>query len=148
MRRFRVVRWRAATLGALALASAARADPRAQTLDLKPGQEVTFAAAIVDGRVTLGPARVTKLGTAEPKAGEITVGVAPAVKPFYAELRAREKTAAAIDFVATGLIGGTKIDEIVLCGRLDAPFAKLISNSAWRISLNSFEPGKGDDTCR
>jgi len=148
MRRFRLAHWPAAALGALALASAARADPHPQTIDLKPGQEVTFAAAIVDGRVTLGAARVSKIGTAEPKEGEITVGVAPKVKPFYAELRAREKTAATIDFVATGLIGGTKIDEIVLCGRLDAPFAKLISNSAWRISLNSFEPGKGDDSCR
>jgi len=131
----------------LALATA-RADPGPRTIDLKPGQEVTFSAAIVDGRVTLGPARVSKIGTVEPKEGEITVGVAPKVKPFYAELRAREKTAAAIDFVATGNVGGTKIDEIVLCGRLDAPIAKLISNSAWSISLNSFEPGEGDPSCK
>ena len=148
MRRSRGFAWPTAALALEALAtSTGHAAPPSGIIHVKPGQEVTFAAAIVDGRVALGPGRVAKLGTAEPKEGEITVGVAPKVQPFYAEVRVREKTAAPIDFVATGLIGGTKIDEIVLCGNIDAPVAARIANAAWTISLNSFEPRKGDESC-
>jgi hypothetical protein len=138
----------AAALVALALASPALADSPTTTFDVKPGMEITFLASVVDGKVVLGTGHITKLGTAEPKDGEIVVGIAPKVQPFYAELRAREKTAAPIDFVATGLIGGTKIDEIVVCGRTDAPIAHHIANQAWHISLNSFEPGKTYPSCR
>jgi hypothetical protein len=38
----------------------------------------------------------------------------------YADLTASEKTSAPVDFVATGLIGNIKIDEVKICGRLDA----------------------------
>ncbi len=143
---FRVARAAFAMLATLALAPLS-AQQRVQTLALKPGQEIIFSAAILDGRVVLGPGRIGKLGTSEPKPGEIAVGVKPSIAPYYAELRVRENSAAPINFVAAMLIGGTKIDEVVVCGRLDAPTAQRIANAAWRIALDRFEPGKEGEAC-
>jgi hypothetical protein len=53
-------------------------------------------------------------------------------------LTVMEKTSQPIDFVATGLIGDIKIDEIVVCGRLDAPATGRLASGVWRVSLNSF----------
>jgi hypothetical protein len=108
-------------------------------LEFKPGQEIAFAATVADGRVALGPARLTNpQGAAPPKEGEVTVRVMKKGLSPYAELTATEKTAAPIDFVATGLIGDIKIDEIVVCGRLDAPVTARIASGSWRVSLNRF----------
>lgn len=123
------------------LAAAPRAAPAqvsGPTLDLKPGQEATFAVVVADGRVKLGPSRLTKPGDLTPKDGEVTVAVVKHGLSPYAELTATEKTSDPIDFVATGLIGDIKIDEIVVCGRLDAPVTARIASGAWRVSLNRF----------
>ncbi len=107
-------------------------------LDLKPGQEITFPVTVADGRITLGPPRLTKPGAAQPKDGEVTVAVVKHGLSPYADLTATEKTQSPVDFVATGLIGDIKIDEIVVCGRLDAQAIARIASGAWRVSLNRF----------
>jgi hypothetical protein len=137
-------------VGALAVAAApqaAWAQTLGPTLDLRPGQEMTFAVTIVDSRVTLGPARVSKPGTAQPKEGEITIAVVKQGLSPYADLRVSEKTATPIDFVATGLIGNIKIDEVELCGRLDAPLSTRIGSASWRISLNRFAVHQSGPGC-
>jgi hypothetical protein len=145
-------RWRArsssAAFALLAALSAARADSAAPTVDIRRGMEATFTAAIVDGHVALGPARVARFGTSQPKDGEITVGVELGGMAPYAHLHVAEKTSAPIDFVATGLIDNIKIDEIVLCGRLDMPLSERIAAGALHVSLNRFAPGAGDGACR
>ncbi len=59
----------------------------------------------------------------------------------------RAGATAPIDLAATGLIGGTKIDEVVICGRLDAPSTARIGAVSWRVSLREFEIGKGGASC-
>lgn len=146
------VAWRLA-LGALLFAiavsrEAACAQNLGPTLDLKPGQEMTFPVSIADGRVTFGSARASRPGTASPKAGEITVNVVKQGLSPYAELTASEKTPAPVDFVATGLIGDIKIDEVKLCGRLDGPTSTRIYSGSWRISLNRFSVRQSDQECQ
>jgi hypothetical protein len=142
----------ALTLGAFVLAVGSPREVRAQslgpTLELRPGQEVTFPVAIADGRVTLGAARASKPGTARPKDGEIAVSVVKHDLSPYAELTASEKTSTPVDFVATGLIGNIKIDEVRVCGRLDAPSSTRIYSGSWRISLNRFVVGPDREGCR
>jgi hypothetical protein len=129
-------------------AASAEAKAKAPKLDLKAGQELTIPVAIVDGHVTLGAPRLSKLGSAEPKPGEITVGLTPGDKTtLLSQVLVREKTSAPVDFVATGLIGEIKIDERVICGRTDAPVTMHIGSVSWRVSLNTFTVGKGDGTC-
>jgi hypothetical protein len=123
----------------------ASAEAAASAFDLKPGQEMTFAALASEGRVTLGLPRLTKPGTAQPKEGEIAVALVKHGLSPYADLTATEKTSKPIDFVATGLIGDIKIDEIVACGRLDAPATARIASGVWRVSLNSFAVHPGGD---
>jgi hypothetical protein len=134
-------------VGLAATPCVAVADQPGPTLDLKPGQEVTFAVSVADGRVALGAARASKPGDA-PKDGEITVGVVKHGLSPYADLTAAEKTSDPVDFVATGLIGDIKIDEIVVCGRLDAPATARISSGAWRVSLNRFSIRPSGAECR
>jgi hypothetical protein len=146
-------RARAVTLGALLFGVAlpgetARAQDLGPTLALKPGQEVTFPVAVADGKVTLGPARASKPGTAAPKDGEITVGVVKQGLSPYAELTASEKTPAPVDFVATGLIGDIKIDEVKVCGKLDGPSSTRIYSGSWRVSLNRFSVRQEGQECR
>ena len=138
-----------ATFAALFLtAVGARAAPAAggpaQSFSLKAGQEVTLPITIEGQRVILGVPRQSKLGTAQPKDGEITVGLTPGdKKTLYSQVLVTEKTSVPIDFVATGLIGEIKIDERVICGRLDQPTSIHIGSVSWRVQLNSFEVGKG-----
>ncbi len=115
----------------------------AATVDLKPGQEVTFPVAVAEGRVTLGAVRASKPGTAQPKDGEITVSFVKHGLSPYADLTATEKIPDPVDFVATGLIGDIKIDEVVICGRLDAPGSNRIAAGSWRVSLNRFSARQG-----
>jgi hypothetical protein len=127
---------------------AARAAPAtvgpAQSFSHKAGQEVTLPITIEGQRVVLGVPRQSKLGTAQPKDGEITVGLTPGdKKTLYSQVLVTEKTPVPIDFVATGLIGEIKIDERVICGRLDQPTSIHIGSVSWRVSLNTFEVGKG-----
>jgi hypothetical protein len=141
-------------VGAVALAASflvaagARAAPAAGgpvlSLSLKAGEEVTLPITVQDQHVVLGVPRPSKLGTAHPGDGEITVGLTPGdKKTLYSQVVVVEKTAVPIDFVATGLIGEIKIDERVICGRLDQPTTMHIGSVSWRVSLNSFEVGKG-----
>jgi hypothetical protein len=142
----------AATLGAflssLAAAGALGAEVAAQGFDLRAGQEVTFAVRVADGKVTVGAPHASKLGTAQPKEGEITVGLTARDKTLYEQVLVAEKTAVPIDFLATGLVGGTKIDEAVLCGRLDAPTTAHIGAMSWRVRLHDFEARKPGATCQ
>ena len=142
------------TLAALALlaivpaSSPARADSGPpQTISVRRRMEATFPVRVVDGRVILGPSRVSPLGTAQPAAGEITVGFEPGGKTPYGNVRLSEKTPVPIDFVAAGLLDPIKIDEIVLCGRLDMPVAQRIAAAALRLSLNQFAVGTGLGGC-
>jgi hypothetical protein len=125
---------------AFALAPAQAAEVKPVKLELKAGQALTFAATIADGKVSLGPPRAGKFGEMTPADGEITVSLSPKDKTLYENVVVVEKTPAAVDFVATGLIGNIKIDEIVLHGRLDAPVSQRIGAVSWTVSLNSFEP--------
>ena len=143
----------ALTLGALAfLLALPRAMAVAQdigpTIDLRPGQEVTFPVTIADGKVTPGGARASKPGAAQPKDGEITVGFVKQGLSPYAMLVATEKTSAPVDFIAAGLIGNIKIDEVKLCGRLEAPSSTRIASGSWRIALSRFSVGEGLQACR
>jgi hypothetical protein len=151
MRPFRI-RLSAATLGALAcsvLASWAAfgAEMGPQAFDLKSGQELTFAVTIADGKVILGAPRASRLGAAQPQNGEMTIGLTTRDKTLIEQVIVVEKTPVPIDFLATGLVGGTKIDEAVLCGRLDAPATAHIGAVAWRVSLHAFEARKDGATC-
>ncbi len=114
---------------------------------MSPGQEITFAVSIADAAVTLGRARLSRPGTAHPGAGEITVSVFKQGRWPYAVLTASERTSAPVDFVATGLVGKIKMDEAVICGRLDAPFSTRIYSGSWRISLHRFAVAKAGETC-
>ena len=139
-------------LGAFVLAlgsvcEASRAEDLGPTVELKPGQEIAFPVAIVDGRVMLGKARLSRPGGSQPKDGEIAVNVVKHGSSPYADLTAREKTSTPIDFVATGLIGNIKIDEVKICGRLDTPTSAHIYSGSWRISLNRFSVGHGGEAC-
>jgi hypothetical protein len=127
---------------------AASAESKAPKLDLKAGEELTIPVTVVDGHVTLGVPRSSKLGTAQPKEGEITVGLTPGdKKTLLSQVLVTERTSAPVDFVATGLIGEIKIDERVICGRTDAPVTMHIGSVSWRVSLNTFTLGKGDGSC-
>jgi hypothetical protein len=142
------------TLAALALLtimpapSPARADSSApQTVSVRRAMEATFVVTVVDGHITLGPPRVSRLGTAQPATGEITVGFEPGGKTPYGNVHVSEKTSVPIDFVAAGLLDPIKIDEIVLCGRLDMPVSQRIAAAALRLSLNQFAVGTGLGGC-
>jgi hypothetical protein len=140
-------------LGAFVLAlgsacEALRAEDLGPTVELKPGQEIAFPVAIVDGRVMLGKPRLSRPGATQPKDGEIAVNVVKHDASPYADLTASEKTSAPVDFVATGLIGNIKIDEVKLCGRLDAATSGHIYSGSWRVSLNRFSVGHGGEACQ
>jgi hypothetical protein len=116
-------------------------------IDLKPDQELTIPITIADGHVVPGVPRVSKIGVARPTEGEITVGLQREKGTLYDKITVTEKTSAPIDFVATGLIGEIKIDERVICGRLDAPSEMRIGSVSWRIVLRDFEIRKGGQSC-
>jgi hypothetical protein len=138
----------ALTLLLVAPCSADSLPQKPTPFDLKPGQELTIPIAVVDGQVVVGAPRLSKLGTAAPKDGEITVGLTPAPMGSYTEtVTATEKTAAPIDFLATGVNAFVKIDEAVICGRLDAPSSARIAVASWRVVLRGFEVGKGGPSC-
>jgi hypothetical protein len=136
----------AATLGAL-LCGVCAAFSAEQGFDLRAGQELTFAVTVADGKVTVGAPRASRLGTAQPRDGEMTIGLTTRDKTLYEQVLVTEKTAVPIDFLATGFVGGTKIDEAVMCGRLGAPTSAHIGAVSWRVRLHDFEVGKGGATC-
>jgi hypothetical protein len=127
-----------ALLAAASSCGAAPDQDLGPALDLKPGQEIAVPVAVAGGRVTLGRPRLSRPGAVQPKEGEIVVSVIKHGLSPYADLAATEKTAEPVDFVATGLIGDIKIDEVVLCGRLDGPATARIASGSWRVSLNRF----------
>ena len=134
-----------AGLSGIGAARAASVDP---AVDVRRGMEATFSVAIVDGRIMLGPPRISRLGTTRPQDGEVTIGVESGGMAPYAKLRVSEKTSAPFDFVATGFIDRIKIDEVVVCGRLDMPLAERIAAGSLRVSLSRFAVGTGVDTCK
>ncbi len=112
------------------------------SFSLKAGQEVTFAANVEDGKVVVGPAKLSRLGQARPGAGEITVGLTPRDKELYSQVMVTENTTAPVDFVATGHIGEIVIDERVIEGHVGAPFSQHIGGVSWTVVLRDFTPGK------
>jgi hypothetical protein len=133
--------------GVLTSLAALSAQPSAHAFELRSGEELTFHAAIVDGKVVLGTPRLSKFGAAQPQDGEITIGVSARDDTLHEQIVVTEKTSAPIDFLATGLNGETKIDEAVVCGRLDAPFTTHIGSVPWRIRLREFEARKDGAKC-
>ena len=115
--------------------------------DVKPGTELTIPIAIVDGKAVAGDPRVAALGASPPKDGEITVGLDRIKGEFYNQVTVTEKTAQPINFLVTGLNGGTKIDETEICGRLDGPIVSRVGSVPWRFWVNGFEVGKGGGSC-
>lgn len=137
-----------APLCAFASYPASSAESGDQGFDLRAGQEITFAVAIgADGKAAIGAPHPSKLGAAQPRAGEITVGLTPKDKTLYEQVTVTEKTPVPINFLATGLVGGTKIDEAVLCGRLDAPFSARIGAMSWKVRVHDFEVAKDGVKC-
>jgi len=143
MFRYRLV-WPLLAVLAAAPAYAAEKKPAAPFV-LKSGQELTFSVSVADGKATLGAPKLGKLGTVQPQEGEITVGLTPRDKDLYSQLLIVEKTAAPIDFIATGHIGEIVIDEREVCGRLGSPFQQRIGGTSWSVVLREFVVGKG--TC-
>lgn len=133
--------------GVLTTGAAFGAGGEEQAFNLHPGQELTFAVKVADGKVTLGPPRTSRLGAAKTASGEITVGLSPRDATQHEQVTVAEKTPVPIDFLATALVGATKIDEAVLCGRLDAPSSAHIGAISWRVSLHAFEARKDGATC-
>lgn len=133
--------------GLLAPGAAFGAGSEEQAFNLRPGQELTFAVKIADGKVALGAPRVSKLGAAQTASGEITVGLSQRDATLHEQVTVTEKTPVPIDFLATALVGATKIDEAVLCGRLDAPSSAHIGAISKRVSLHAFEARKEGATC-
>jgi hypothetical protein len=115
--------------------------PKPVKLDLKPGLALAFSASVTDGEVVLGPARAGKFGELQPGDGEIAVGLSPKDKTLYENVVVVEKIAAPIDFLATGYVGGTKIDEIWVHGKPGEPVSQRIGATSWVVTLNGFEPG-------
>jgi hypothetical protein len=116
-------------------------------LELRQGFEITIPIEIADRRIVIGAPRRAKLGADQTKAGELTVGVVPGGHSPYAQVSVVERTSSPLNFVATGFIGGTKIDEIVLCGRLDAPISARIAAGSWVIVLSQFEVADSAAKC-
>jgi hypothetical protein len=148
----------AKTLGALAsilafgvLSSAAAGAERAQgkehKIELRPGQAIVIPVAVVEQGVVLGIPHGVKPGAVAPEEGEIEVEVVKKGLSPYADLSASEKTDAAVDFVASGLIGNIKIDEVVVCGKLDTPSKTRIASGAWIVSLHGFTVHKDGQGC-
>ena len=123
------------------------AEAVAQAFDIHPGQQLTFVVTIAAGKVVVAAPRMSKSGAETPKDGELTISLSPRDKAMYEQIIVVEKTSLPIDFVATGLVGNIKIDERVLCGRLDAPASSRIGAANWRVRLQDFEVGKGGPSC-
>jgi hypothetical protein len=141
---------KSAWAGALVIVASLAPTPSAHPVELKPkplvlkaGQELTFALTVANGVATPGPARLGRLGGAQPKDGEIVVGLTPRDKDLYSQVMVMEKTPVPVDFVATGHIGEIVIDERVICGRLGAPFQQRIGGVSWTVELHEFTVGKG-----
>jgi hypothetical protein len=134
------------SIGVLASCPALAVEASAPAFDLHPGQALTFAVSVAAGKVELAP-RTAKLGAAEPKQGEMTISLSRRDKEGYEHVTVVEKTSLPIDFVATALVGDVKIDERVLCGRLDGPASSRIGANNWRVRVHEFEVGKGGASC-
>ena len=105
---------------------------------LKGGEQLIFSADIADGKVALGTPRLAKLGSAEPKDGEISVGLTPRDKELYSQIVVTERTSKPIAFVATGHIGEIVIDEREVEGKLGATYQQHIGGVSWTVVLHDF----------
>lgn len=132
---------------AAASAACAAGAEEAKGFDLHPGQALTFTVKVADGAVALGPPRLSKLGAAQPRDGEISVGLSKRDATLHEEVTVTEKTPGPIDFLATAMVGGTKIDEAVLCGQPGGVASAHIGAISWRVSLHDFEARKPGATC-
>jgi hypothetical protein len=132
---------------ALTGSGAARAQELGPTIDVRAGQAVAFSATIAGDSALTGPPRLSKAGAASPKDSEIVVSVAPPGLSPYAMMTVTETTARPIDFYATGFIDRIKIDDVHVCGHLDAPASARIAAGARRIALNHFIARKAGEAC-
>src|SRR5277367_5692171 len=78
----------AAFLAILVASAALGANADEPRFELKPGQELTIPIAIADGHVVVGIPRVSKIGVAQPKDGEITVGLEREMGELYDKITA------------------------------------------------------------
>lgn len=138
----------AALLAALAAPCVALSQDLGPSVSLKPGQEVVVPVAIENGTLTLGKPRLARPGASPAKDGEIAVALIKHGLAPYAEIAVTERTGTPVDFVATGLIGDIKIDEIKVCGRIDSPVKGRIASGSWRVSLNRFAVHNQGEECR
>ena len=95
----------------------------------------------MEGKIILGPARLGKFGELKAAEGEIAISLSPKDKSLYETLEVVERTPMPVDFLATGLIGNIKIDEVFVRGHLAAPFTQRIGATSWTVWLHAFEPG-------
>jgi hypothetical protein len=138
----------AANLLAFVPSNPARAQDLGLTIDMRAGEALALGVTIVGADALTGPAKLSRAGGATPKDGEIVISVAPPHLSPYAIMTVTETTAQPIDFYATGFIDSIKIDDIRVCGRLDAPITTRIAAGARRIALNHFAPRKEGEACR
>ncbi len=125
-------------VAALVLAGPAGAASPKNPFTLKGGEQLIFSVDIADGKVTLGTPRLVKLGAAEPKDGEISVGLTPRDKELYSQIVVTERTSKPIAFVATGHIGEVVIDEREVEGKLGATYQQHIGGVSWTVVLHDF----------
>jgi hypothetical protein len=131
----------------LAAGAASAAGAEAKGFNLHPGEALTFTVKVADGAVALGPPRLSRLGAAQPRDGEISVGLSKRDATLHEEVTVTEKTPAPIDFLATAMVGETKIDEAVMCGQPGGVASAHIGAISWRVSLHDFEARKPGATC-
>ncbi len=129
----------AALASLISVPGAVATAPAKNPFVLKGGQQIIFSATVADGKVTLGPPRLAKLGAETPKDGEISVGLTPKDKDLYSEVLVTEKTAVAIDFIATGHIGEIVIDEREVHGKAGETVDQHIGGVSWTVELHDFE---------
>jgi hypothetical protein len=116
--------------------SAVRPSPAPSFITHAPGA-IAFWILFYGDAPVLGPPRTFK-PTDALRDDEIMVEVLPSGMAPYAKVHIVEKTKQPVDFVITGLIDSIKIDEIVICGRLDGDIETKIAAGAKRLSLNRF----------
>ena len=107
---------------------------------------IAFWVLFYGDRPVLGPPR--QVAPTDPlRDDEIRIQVLPSGMAPYAKVQILENTKQPVDFVITGLIDSIKIDEIVICGRLDGAIDAKIAAGAKKLSLNRFTQRQSGASC-
>ena len=127
-----------------ALAAPASPAPAGAPPSLVKGQEIAVPVTLSDGKALVGATRVSRAGASSAKDGEILFTLALSGLAPYAKVSLDDKVAMPLAIVATGWIGGTKIDEIVLCAKPGAPLETRIAAAAWKVTLRRIDVAPAD----